>query len=78
MVKLCRAIPRNISFTSKRNIHSLYILNQFQTGKSYSTIRLTYPAANYFHSIVGHPKLCDCDFCLNVVESIKCTTRGTV
>ena len=56
-------------------IHSL---NLFQTGKSYSTILLTYQAINYFHFIVGHPKTCDSEFSLNILEGIKHTTRYTV
>ena len=56
----------------------LYLLNLFQTGKSYSTIHLTYQAIDYFNSIVGHPKPCDSKFCLNILEGIKCITGYTV
>ena len=55
-----------------------YLLNLFQTSKSYSTIRLTYQAINYFHSIVGHPKVCYSKFFLNILEGIKLITRYTV
>ena len=39
---------------------------------------MIYQAKNYFHSIVGHPKLCSSELCLNILEGIKRTTRYTV
>ena len=77
MVKLGRAIPRNISFTSK-TFMVIYLLKLFHTGKPYTTIRSAYQAINYFHSIAGHPKTCDSEFCINTLEDIKCTIRYTI
>ena len=56
----------------------IYLLYLIQTGKSYSTTRLTYQAINYFHSIVGHQEPCNSELCLNIFEGIKRTTRYTV
>ena len=77
MVKLGRATPRNISFISKTYM-VIYLLKLFHTGKPYTNICSTYQAMNYFHSIAGHPKTCDSEFCINKLEDIKCTIRYTI
>ena len=79
MVKLGREIPINMSvLPAKETYMVIYLLYLFQTGKSFSTICLTYQAINYFHSIVGHPKPCNSELFLNISEGIKHTTRYTV
>ena len=62
----------------KKHMQFIYLLYPFQTGKSYSTICLIYRPINYFHCIVGHSKPSNSELCLNILESIKHTTRYTV
>ena len=78
MVRLGSAIPRNISFTSKRNIRrDIFIISNSYRQVLFPT-RLTYQAINYFHSIVGHEEACNSELCLNIFEGIKRTIRYRV
>ena len=61
-------LPEISVLPAKETYIVIYLLNLFQICKSYSTIPLTYQAINYFHSIVGHPKPCNSEFCLNILR----------
>ena len=78
MVKLDRAIPRNISFTNKRSIHSCIFIKPI--SDSQVLFNHLFDLSNYklfsFHS--RHPTPWDSELYLNILEGIKHTTRYTV
>ena len=70
--------PEISALPEKETYIVIYLLNLFQTGKSYSTINLAYQTINYFHLIAGHPKPCDSVFWQNILEGIKRTIKYAV
>ena len=77
MVNLSRAKPKNISFTSKRNIHSYILTKRISDRKVLFNHSFDLSACKLFsvHSILNFQSF---EFCLNILEGIKCITRYTV
>ena len=78
MVKKDRKIPRNIRFTSKRNIHSNIFIKLISDRQVLSNHSFDLSGSKLFSFHRRHHKSYNSKFCLNILEGIKCTTRYTV
>lgn len=78
MVKKDRKIPRNIRFTSKRNIHSNIFIKLISDRQVLSNHSFDLSGSKLFSFHRRHHKSYNSKFCLNILEGTKCTTRYTV
>ena len=70
MENLGNSVSRGQRFTSGR-VSDSTLQDALQTGKTFSVIRMSYFAINYFHSIVGYQNPCPTSLPYNVLEGIK-------
>ena len=70
MENLGNSVSRGQRFTSGR-VSDSTLQDALQTGKTFSVIRMSYFAINYFHSIVGYQNPCPTSLPYNVLEDIK-------
>ena len=70
MENLGNSVSRGQRFTSGR-VSDSTLQDALQTGKTFSVIRMSYFAINYFHSIVGCQNPCPTSLHYNVLEGFK-------